>query len=283
LKSSISCAKKKGRKSENLETEDMAKKKEEKGPGGQKRIPQTYLDIFLKGKKASRRRLEATNESARRKIEKTSITVGELEKKLQEKKRDVKKRMTFYREIKQKINQAAVKEARAKTLSKEDLMTRKKNMAMRERLQQVIRAKRLEIMKLEEKITKEKYKHYLINIDPALSYLDHVRKIKNELEEDTLQYMFQIPLLHTNMKDAEKEVLLSKGYPEGKSWQLSGLRAAEELVLNPIVNEKHFQQLAAFIKKLRGMDLKGKKIMITYQRTDTPDHVYGFRCKIKKE
>lgn len=261
----------------------MAIKKEGKDPAGEKRIPLTYLDIFLKGEKDSRRRLEETNESARKEIEKTSIIVSELEKKLKEKQKDFEKRMTAYREIKQKIEQAEIKEARAKSLSREDLMARKKNTAMQERLQQVIRAKRFEIMKLEEKITKEKYKLYLVNIDPALSYLDHIRKIKNELEEETHQYMFQIPQLHSNMKDAEKEVLLTKGYPEAKAWQLPDLKAVEDLVLNPIVSEKHFQQLAAFIKKLRGMDLRDKKIMITYQRNDTPDHVSGFRCRILKK
>jgi len=261
----------------------MAGKKEGKALGGKKRIPLTYLDIFLKGKRDSRRGLEEMNESARKKIEKTSIIVSELEKKLKEKQKDFEKRMTAYQEIKQKIEQAEVKKARAKSLSREDLMARKKTTAMQESQQQVIRAKRFEIMELEEKITKEKYKLYLVNIDPALSYLDHVRKIKNELEEETHQYMFQIPQLHTNMKDAEKEVLLAKGYPEAKVWQLPDLKAVEELVLNPIVNEKHFQQLAAFIKKLRGMDLKGKKIIITYQRTDTPDHDSGFRCRILKK
>ena len=81
----------------------MPRKKVEKGPAGQKKIPLTYLDIFLKGKKDSRRRLKTTNDSARKKIEKTSIIVGELEKKLKEKQRDIKKRMAFYRKIKQKI------------------------------------------------------------------------------------------------------------------------------------------------------------------------------------
>jgi len=261
----------------------MAKKKEEKVQAGEERIPLTYLDIFLKREKDSKQRLEETNERARKKIEKTSIIVSDLEKKLKEKQIDFEKKMTDYRRIKQKIEQAEVKEARAKSLSREDLMAKKKARAMREKLQQVIRAKRSEIMKLEEKIAREKYELYLLNIDPALNYLDHIRKIKNELEEETHQYMFQIPLLHTNMKDAEKEVLLIKGYPEMKAWQLPNVEAVEELILNPTVNEKHFQQLTGFIKKLKELDLKGKKIIITYSRTDTPDHASGFRCKIKKD
>jgi hypothetical protein len=68
--------------------------------------------------------------------------VSELEKNLKEKKKDFEKKMASYRKIKQKIEQAEVKEAREKSLSREDLMARKKAVAMREKLQQVIRAKR---------------------------------------------------------------------------------------------------------------------------------------------
>jgi len=125
----------------------MAKKKEEKVQAGEERIPLTYLDIFLKREKDSKQRLEETNERARKKIEKTSIIVSDLEKKLKEKQIDFEKKMTDYRRIKQKIEQAEVKEARAKSLSREDLMAKKKARAMREKLQQVIRAKRSEIMK----------------------------------------------------------------------------------------------------------------------------------------
>jgi len=257
----------------------MAIKKEEKGSGGEKGALLTYLDLFLKREKESRQKLKEVNERTRKKIEKTGMIVSVLEEKLKEKRENFEKKIADYRKVKQEIEKGEVKEIRAKSFVRANLEAEEKL----EKLQSVIRVKRFEIMKLEEQIAKEKYKLYLWNIDPALSYLDYIRRIKNELEEGTHQYMYQIPMLHTTMKNAEKEVLLAKGYPDVKVWQLPGPEAVEELFLNPIVNEKHFRELAVLIEELREKDLKGKEIMITYRQNDAPDNVSGFKYQILKK
>lgn len=257
----------------------MAIKKEEKSPGGEKRALLTYLDLFLKREKESRQKLKEVNERTRKKIEKTGMIVSVLEEKLKEKRENFEKKIADYRKVKQEIEKGEVKEIIAKSFVRADLEAEEKL----EKLQSVIRVKRFEIMKLEEQIAKEKYKFCLWNIDPALSYLDYIRRIKNKLEEGTHQYMYQIPMLHTTMKNAEKEVLLAKGYPDVKVWQLPGPEAVEELFLNPIVNEKHFRELAALIEELREKDLKGKEIMITYRQNDAPDNVSGFKYQILKK
>ena len=283
----------------------MAKKKEKKDPSTEEKTPPTYLDTFLKIEKEPRQRVEEANERARENIEKNSVILRELEKKLRASRKDLDKKMAKYRKIKQKIEDAEEKKTRAKSLNRKDLKARKKevNKSLKsekdnkqiktegrkkfeektKHLLPVIRAKRLEIMELKEKIAKENYKIYLWNIEPALSYLDHIRRIKDELEEGTQEYMYQIPIMQSNMKNTEKEVFLAKGYPEGKEWQISDLEAVEELFLNPIVNEKHFQELAGLIEELEEKGLKDKEILITYRQEDAPGHASGFKYKVLKK